>query len=247
MDDLDAATLGRRPRVLLAPTTRPDNAVLSIVGDVDPDDRVREGRDYFGHLAAAAAEPPAAPRCHRWPDAPPGDLGADVPADAVYLTWRLPDAATPGFDALDLAFSVLGHGQTSRLHKQLVRGAETPRAPPPHDRADRRQLVRLRLRPGHATGVEPPSSRHELLAGRPALRRRARPSWSCAGRKAQFERHWLHELARVDSRADAFGEYATLHGDPIAVNPRIAEVAALSADDLARRVATWCGPDRGPR
>ena len=32
--------------------------------------------------------------------------------------------------------------------------------------------------------------------------------------KAQFERHWLHELARVDSRADALGEYATLHGDP---------------------------------
>ena len=32
--------------------------------------------------------------------------------------------------------------------------------------------------------------------------------------KAQFERHWLHELARIDSRADAFGEFATLTAIP---------------------------------
>ena len=44
--------------------------------------------------------------------------------------------------------------------------------------------------------------------------------------KAQYERHWLHELARVDSRADALGEYATLHGDPHLINSRIAEIDA---------------------
>ena len=56
------------------------------------------------------------------------------------------------------------------------------------------------------------------------LRRRA---------KAQFERHWLHELARVDSRADALGEHATLHRNPALVNTRIAEVNALTLDDVA--------------
>ena len=47
-----------------------------------------------------------------------------MPAEAVHLAWRLPARGTREFDALDLASTVLGHGQTSRLHKQLVRGAE---------------------------------------------------------------------------------------------------------------------------
>ena len=47
-----------------------------------------------------------------------------MPAEAVYLAWRLPARGTRAFDALDLFFGVLGHGQTSRLHRALVRDAE---------------------------------------------------------------------------------------------------------------------------
>ena len=102
----------------------PNNAVLSIVGDVEPDDAFAQRPTYFGHLAAGASPsrtpeplPPLSGTARR-------ETSAEVPADAVYLTWRLPARATTAFDALDLAFSVLGHGQTSRLHKQLVRGTE---------------------------------------------------------------------------------------------------------------------------
>ena len=51
-----------------------------------------------------------------------------MPAEAVYLSWRLPQRGTREFDAVDLAFSVLGHGQTSRLHRTLVRGTERAEA-----------------------------------------------------------------------------------------------------------------------
>lgn len=57
--------------------------------------------------------------------------------------------------------------------------------------------------------------------------------------KAQFERHWLHELARVDSRADALGEYATLHGDPHLINSRIAEITAVEMDDVQSAMQQW--------
>ncbi|HEV2928328.1 MAG TPA: peptidase M16, partial [Propionibacteriaceae bacterium] len=57
--------------------------------------------------------------------------------------------------------------------------------------------------------------------------------------KAQHERHWLHELVRVDSRADAMGEYATLHGDPTLVNTRIAEINAIDLNDVADVLARW--------
>jgi predicted Zn-dependent peptidase len=62
--------------------------------------------------------------------------------------------------------------------------------------------------------------------------------------KAQFERHWLHELARVDSRADALGEYATLHGDPQLINSRIADITAIDNGDVQTAIQEWLQPDQ---
>ncbi len=62
--------------------------------------------------------------------------------------------------------------------------------------------------------------------------------------KAQYERHWLHELARVDSRADALGEYATLHGDPNLINSRIAEIGAVDHDDVLDALGRWFRPEQ---
>ena len=61
--------------------------------------------------------------------------------------------------------------------------------------------------------------------------------------KAQYERHWLHELARVDSRADALGEYATLHGDPTLINSRIAEITAIDHADVPT-ACSWFRPEQ---
>ena len=60
--------------------------------------------------------------------------------------------------------------------------------------------------------------------------------------KAQFERHWLHELARIDSRADAFGEYATLHGDPALVNHRLDKIDAVDLEAVAAALAAALDP-----
>jgi zinc protease len=62
--------------------------------------------------------------------------------------------------------------------------------------------------------------------------------------KAQFERHWLHELARIDSRADALGEYATLHGDAQLINSRIAEIAAIDNPDVQTAMQQWFRPEQ---
>jgi predicted Zn-dependent peptidase len=62
--------------------------------------------------------------------------------------------------------------------------------------------------------------------------------------KAQFERQWLHELARVDSRADALGEFATLHGDPHLINSRIAEITSVGSEEVRDAVREWLHPDQ---
>jgi predicted Zn-dependent peptidase len=115
MEDLDAATLDdvhaffRRHYV-------PNNAVLSIVGDVEPEDAFERAEIYFGDLTPGSPPgKPAAGPLGPLSDNPRTEATGKVPADAVYFTWRLPAHGGPDFDALDLAFSILGHGQTSRL------------------------------------------------------------------------------------------------------------------------------------
>jgi predicted Zn-dependent peptidase len=244
MDDLNAATLAD-VQTFFRTHYLPNNAVCSVVGDVEPENAFERVATFFGHLPAG--EKPAKPSSEPLPPLP-GDgrteTSAAVPAEAVYFSWRLPARGTPAYDALDLAFGILGHGQTSRLHKALVRSLE---------HAEAANATSLGLIGGNSFGFAYARARDgvsveqieddlitevERMRSDPPTEREVRRA------KAQFERHWLHELARVDSRADALGEYATLHGDPELVNRRMAQVDALTADDIATALEQWLRADQ---
>jgi zinc protease len=238
MDDLNAATL-EDVQNFFRTYYLPSNAVLSIVGDVEPEDAFVKADTYFGGLPTGPkptkeVATPLPPLTGTERD----ETAADVPADAVYLSWRLPARGTKAFDAVDLAFSVLGHGQTSRLHKSLVRGAEL---------AESAGASSLGLIGGTSygfaygrarDGVPVEQVEEALVAEVDRLATDLPTERELRRAQAQFERHWLHELARVDSRADALGEHATLHRDPALVNTRIAEVDALTLDDVAEALSS---------
>ncbi len=244
MDDLDAATLAD-VRAFFATHYRPDNAVLTIAGDVDPAAAFAKAETYFAHLVPAPRpDPPPDDELPPLVDAPRDQLVADVPADAVYVTWRLPRRGTAAFDALDLLFTVLGHGQTSRLHKHLVRNLQI---------AESASASTMGLIGGNSFGFAYARARDGVSLGRleaelisqvTALADDGPTELELRRAKAQFERSWLHELARIDSRADAIGEHATLLGDPTLINRRVSEIAAVQPSDIAAAAATWFGPDR---
>jgi zinc protease len=244
MEDLDAATLDD-VHAFFQRHYLPNNAVLSIVGDVEPEDAFERAEIYFGDMTPGA--PPGKPAA-----GPLGPLAGNprteatgkVPADAVYFTWRLPARGGPDFDALDLAFSVLGHGQTSRLHKQLIRATE---------HAESTAASTMGLIGGNSfgfsfararDGVSPDQLEQEMAELINQLLVDGPTDEELRRAKAQFERHWLHELARVDSRADALGEYATLHGDPRLINSRIAEITAIDHSDVQAAMDEWLRPEQ---
>ena len=244
MEDLDAATL-EDVHAFFRRHYLPNNAVLSIVGDVEPDDAFQRADIYFGHLATGAqpTKPEAGP-IDPLSGNPRAETAGKVPADAVYLTWRLPARGGPDFDAVDLAFSVLGHGQTSRLHKQLIRRTE---------HAEGTGASTMGLIGGNSfgfgyararDGVDPEQLEQEIVELIDQLITDGPAEDELRRAKAQFERHWLHELARVDSRADALGEYATLHGDPNLINSRIAEITAIDHDEVQAAMEQWFRPDQ---
>jgi predicted Zn-dependent peptidase len=244
MEDLDAATL-EDVHAFFRRHYLPNNAVLSIVGDVEPDAAFERADTYFGHLAAGPqpVKPGAGPLDPLF-DNPRTETSGKVPADAVYLTWRVPARGGRDFDAVDLAFSILGHGQTSRLHKHLVRRTE---------QAESTGASAMGLIGGNSfgfsyararDGVAPEQLEQEIVELIDQLLSEGPAEDELRRAKAQFERHWLHELARVDSRADALGEYATLHGDPTLINSRIAEITAIDGDDVQEAMQRWFRPDQ---
>ncbi len=97
----------------------PDNAVVAIVGNADPE-RVIEWADrYFGDLEPAG--PPPSP-----PDPePPQEAGRSVEVafdaePAVRIGWRVPEERHPDAAALSVLSSLLTGGSTSRLYRRLV-------------------------------------------------------------------------------------------------------------------------------
>ncbi len=214
MADLDAAT-AERAAAFFANHYRPDNAVLTLVGDVTGKDGVKRADRAFGHLPSwnPRRRPPLA-SLPPLSGVPTVGLSGRVPAAATYFAWRLPPRDTPGFDACDLALAVLGGGQTSRLHRELVRNhrvaASAGASALPLIGGNSLGLVHLRAIPGETADAATASAISEI-----ARLAESGPTQSELARaKAQYTREWLTELSGFDSRADLISAYTTLHDDP---------------------------------
>ena len=233
MDDLDAASVDD-VKDFFRTYYAPNNAVLSIVGDVDPDRVRRWVERYFGRLAPNLDLPPL-----RDLSLPPilGDERREtvvdrVPLTRVYLGFRAPVFGDPRLDALDIASQLLAGGKGSRLHRRLVREERIA------------QDVALSslglvggasiavgwatLRPGVDTTRVEASLEEELerLASEPAS------DDELARAKALVEADELGALQRVDERADRLSMYATLFDDPDLINRMLGRYLAVTAEGI---------------
>jgi zinc protease len=97
----------------------PGNTVLSIVGDVDPDEALKAVYDRYGSLPSGEPQRQPGPieegvsgfRYREWS----GDIGQTQLA----FGWRTPGTTHPDTPALDLLAVVLGGGRASRLYRAV--------------------------------------------------------------------------------------------------------------------------------
>jgi predicted Zn-dependent peptidase len=238
MEDLDAASV-EDVSAFFRTYYAPNNAVLSVVGDVDPDDIRRWTERYFGGI-------PANPSIPRLGDLSlPPTLGAErretvfdrVPLPRVYVGFRAPAYGDPRLDALDIASQVLAGGKGSRLHKRLVRQERI---------AQDVALVALgfvggaSICAGWAT-VRPGVSVERVEAAlHEELERLAHEPISddeLARARALIETEELAGLSRVEERADRLSMYATLFDDPDLINRTPPRCLSVTADQI-RQVAS---------
>ncbi|MCO6485102.1 MAG: insulinase family protein [Saprospiraceae bacterium] len=99
---------------------RPNNAILSIAADMDPQKILRLAEKWFGDIPSGTVPP--------WPEAvdPPQTTRKEVterqnvPVEAIYLGFLCPARHDPRFYTADLLTDILSNGPSSRLYRRLV-------------------------------------------------------------------------------------------------------------------------------
>jgi predicted Zn-dependent peptidase len=123
MADIDAATLDDVASFFRTFYV-PNNAVLTVAGDIDPGRALDRIRHYFGDIEAGDAIPPLPGD----PDVPPligetvrDHVVSDVPLPRVIMAFRVPPYSSDEFTVAEAARALLGLGRASRLYRRLVR------------------------------------------------------------------------------------------------------------------------------
>ncbi|MDR2556498.1 MAG: insulinase family protein [Bacteroidales bacterium] len=99
----------------------PDNAILSVVGDIDADDVFAFAEKWFGSIPRGGrgvrslpVEPiQVSPRLER--------VTRDVPANALYRNYHIGGRGEESFYVFDMISDILSNGESSRLYIELVK------------------------------------------------------------------------------------------------------------------------------
>lgn len=103
----------------------PNNAVLALVGDLDPEATLAILKEHFEPIRRREGAGPVRRDCA---EEPPGERRVSVPFAAqprAVIAYRTPPYGHPDRPGLGVAAMVLGDGRTSRLHRTLVEEERT--------------------------------------------------------------------------------------------------------------------------
>ncbi|MEW2422317.1 pitrilysin family protein [Streptomyces nigra] len=244
MADLDAASL-EDARAFFRTYYAPNNAVLSIVGDIDPEQTLAWVEKYFGSIPAHDGKP--APRDGSLPEVIGKELREvveeNVPARAMMAAYRLPSDGTRECDAADLALTVLGGGESSRLYNRLVRRDRTAVAA---------GFGLLRLAGAPSLGwldvktsgdVEVPVIEAAVDEELARFAAEGPTAEEMERAQAQLEREWLDRLGTCAGRADELCRYAVLFGDPQLAFTAVGRVLEVTAEEVQAVAQARLRPD----
>lgn len=189
----------------------PNNAVISIAGNVDVQQTFRLVEKWFGNIPAGPAsvrslpaEPPATAPQRR-------EVRAQVPVPAVYLAFRTASRLDPEFYTADLLADVLAQGQSSRLYRRLLKERRlfstidayvTGNIDP--------GLFVIEGRP--AEGVSPETALEAIWAELELLRREEIDARELAKIQHRFESTVVFSETSVLNKAQNLGFYEILNG-----------------------------------
>jgi predicted Zn-dependent peptidase len=233
MEDLNAASVDD-VATFFKTYYAPNNAVLSIVGDVDTKKTMALIEKYFGVIARQPdpkrpdlTEPPHTAERRSTIDDPLARLAR------VDIAFIIPPAGSPDSSALDVLSDVLSSGRSARFNQVVVREkqlATNAGAFAPDSRGPGLFRVTATVAPGKSPGDVEAALYDEIEKVK-------------AGPIADWEIEKAHNSARRNqagaatstlTRAIQLGEYALFYNDPNLINTRTSKVLKVTAADVQR-------------
>lgn len=244
MEDLDAATL-EDVKAFFARFYTPDNAVLSIVGDVEIARAMQLVEEHFGQIPRGGPRPArpvtsVAPRFGDWRRETVPD---NVMVPRLFLAFRIPPFGSDLTATAAICSAVLGSGKGSRLQQELVRDRQlaSSAAAFSFDLSQGSDLLVLDVTAhGHVSA----DALHDAVAGEvDRLNRDGVTSADVERAVMLTATEFVTSMQSAQSRADRLSQYATYRGEPRRLNEEVDRLQAVTAAGVTAFAREWLGPD----
>jgi len=223
---------------------RPNNAVLTLAGDIEPDEALRKVERYFGEIPAGDPPPPVPGRTEIEPTI--GStvhevVESDVPLPRVHLAFRIPPLTDPGYRAVETAAIILGWGRASRFYGKLVREKKIARDAVafayPLITGRTFMVCRVTGLPGVAPEVLEEALTEEIEAMTDVS------AVEVERALALEETSYIRETEQIASRGNLLSRNQMLFGDAERTNSEVERIRAVTPEDVKRAAEQAFGPD----
>ena len=222
----------------------PDNAVLTIAGDFEPDQAMALVQKYFAPAerknppALVFAPLPEKPNAGR---ASVEDTNARTPG--FMFGFMIPPSRTPDHYALEMATLILSNGESSRLYKKLVHDravAERISAwTDDHRGPDQFSVMGVLTDKGKLSDVEA-----AVDAELAQLRSTPPSAAELEKAKRQLRSSFVFGLQTNNGRAIQLGEFESYWGDARLLAHELSQYLAVTPEAIQRAAARYLTPER---
>ena len=243
MEDIEGATL-EDVAEFFRTFYLPNNAVLTLAGDIDSKRALELVDRYFGEIPAGPPIPPIPGT----PDIAPvigetvrSEVVGEVPLTRLYLAGRIPPADAPNFHVAEVASTFLGSGKASRLYRSLVREKRIAKDVLSHIFPLQTGGSLMLFWATGYPGAKPQELEEALLEEVEGLDSVTQAELDRA--VALTETSLLREIQHVGERADLLSMFDQLFDDPARLNGEMKRVRSVTRDQVRDFAGRYLGPD----
>jgi predicted Zn-dependent peptidase len=233
MDDLGAASVDD-VKSFFRTYYAPNNAVLSIVGDVNTAECLEKVRKYFEPIPSQP--PPPAPDVTEPPQktekrATIEDALARLAR--IDIVWHTPPAFSKDDDGLTVLASILGSGRSSRFYESLVRQQQLTSGVSASSTGNRGPGL-FRISATALPGKSIADLERGIYAEIEKVKTGAIAGWELQKAQNNWKRNMAANLGSSLQRAISLGRYALFWNDPNLINTYADRISAVQAPEIQR-------------
>ncbi|NJD22156.1 MAG: insulinase family protein [Melioribacter sp.] len=219
----------------------PNNASISIAGDINPAETLKLVEKWFGGIPAGKPVEPQNPAAVRLNEEKILVMEDRVQLPRLYMTWITPPRFTPGDAELDVLANILSGGKNSRLYQKLVyelQIAQDVRASQGSSKLSSQFQIVSTARAGHTLEELKNVIQQEI----DKIKNEAPKQRELQRTVNQYEASFLDALEKpggFGGKANQLNEYFYYTGNPDYANEDLSRYKALSVNDIQTAAQTY--------